>query len=103
MCDALQILPWLSYSVPGVLNLGGFTLETGAALWCFLLCVIVDPGRYNHLHSVVAPVCVIQTSERVSWAAATALEGLWLCVMIDSGKRGAATVLSFADASAMSV
>ena len=43
----MQILPWLSYSVPGVLNLGGFTLETGAALWCFLLCVIVDPGRYN--------------------------------------------------------
>ena len=29
--DPMQILPWLSYSVPGVLNLGGFTLETGAA------------------------------------------------------------------------
>ena len=43
----MQILPWLSYSVPGVLNLGGFTLETGTALWCFLLCVIVDPGRYG--------------------------------------------------------
>lgn len=41
----LQILPWLSYSVPGVLNLGSFTLETGTALWCFLLCVIADPGR----------------------------------------------------------
>lgn len=41
----MQILPWLSYSVPGVLNLASFTVETGTALWCFLLCVIVDPGR----------------------------------------------------------
>lgn len=43
--DPMQIIPWLSYSVPGVLNLGSFTLETGTSLWCFLLCVIVDPGR----------------------------------------------------------
>ena len=56
MLAAMQILPWLSYSVPGVLNLGGFTLETGTALWCFLLCVAVDPGRYSHLHCVSAPV-----------------------------------------------
>ncbi len=45
----MQILPWLSYSVPGVLNLASFSLETGTALWCFLLCVIVDPGRCGDL------------------------------------------------------
>ncbi|EIE19032.1 zf-DHHC-domain-containing protein [Coccomyxa subellipsoidea C-169] len=39
------ILPWLSYSVPGVLNLGFLSVDTGIALYCFLLCVVVDPGR----------------------------------------------------------
>lgn len=40
-----QIVPWLSYSVPGVLNLGFLTIDTGIALYCFLLCVSMDPGR----------------------------------------------------------
>ena len=39
------ILPWLSWSVPGVLNLALLTLSTGTALVCFLACVMVDPGR----------------------------------------------------------
>ena len=39
------ILPWLSWSVPGVLNLALLTLSTGTALACFLACVMVDPGR----------------------------------------------------------
>ncbi|BDA49409.1 Palmitoyltransferase PFA4 [Coccomyxa sp. Obi] len=38
------IVPWLSYSVPGVLNLGFLTIDTGIALYCFLLCVVLDPG-----------------------------------------------------------
>lgn len=41
----LQIIPWLSYSVSGVLNLSVFTIDTGIALSCYLLCVITDPGR----------------------------------------------------------
>ncbi len=41
----VQIIPWLSYSVPGVLNMGFLTIDTGIALYCFLLCVVVDPGR----------------------------------------------------------
>ena len=40
------ILPWLSWSVPGVLNLALLTLSTSTALACFLACVMVDPGRY---------------------------------------------------------
>lgn len=39
------ILPWLSYSVPGVLNLALLTGNAGMALVCFLYCVAVDPGR----------------------------------------------------------
>lgn len=41
----VQIIPWLSYSVPGVLNLGVLTIDTGIALACYLLCVFTDPGR----------------------------------------------------------
>lgn len=40
-----QILPWLSYSVPGVLNLAVFSVDTAVAFLCFLFCVCVDPGR----------------------------------------------------------
>jgi len=38
------IVPWLSYSVPGVLNLGLLTFDTGIALGCYLACVFADPG-----------------------------------------------------------
>ena len=44
--SSAQILPWLSYSVPGVLNLAIFSSNTGIALVCFLFCVSVDPGRF---------------------------------------------------------
>ena len=39
------IVPWLSWSVPGLLNLGVFSANTSTALLCFLACVVVDPGR----------------------------------------------------------
>ena len=39
------IVPWLSWSVPGLLNLGIFSANTGTALLCFLACVVADPGR----------------------------------------------------------
>ncbi|GMH42148.1 hypothetical protein BSKO_10067 [Bryopsis sp. KO-2023] len=39
------ILPWLSVSVPGVLNLAGLTLSAGLALYSYLCCVLVDAGR----------------------------------------------------------
>ncbi len=42
---AAQIVPWLSFSVPGALNLFFFTLTTLVALGCFLACVFTDPGR----------------------------------------------------------
>ena len=44
---APQIFPWLSYSVPGVLNFAVFSLNTGMALISFAFCVSVDPGRYK--------------------------------------------------------
>ena len=39
-----QILPWLSWSVPGVTNLGVLAITTGMAVWCYCFCVVVDPG-----------------------------------------------------------
>eukprot|EP00884_Botryococcus_braunii_P016789 jgi/Botrbrau1/3794/Bobra.0183s0027.1 len=41
---ACVIIPWLSYSVPGVLNLACITLTTLLAFGTFLTCVISDPG-----------------------------------------------------------
>jgi len=38
-------VPWLSFSVPGALNLLFFSLSTAVALGCFLACVFTDPGR----------------------------------------------------------
>lgn len=43
----MQIIPWLSFSVPGVLNFSVLTFNTALALACFLTCVLVDPGRYG--------------------------------------------------------
>ena len=42
---APQIVPWLSYSVPGVTNLAVLTASAGAALYCYLCCMLTDPGR----------------------------------------------------------
>ena len=40
-----QVVPWLSFSVPGVLNFSVLTFNTALALSCFLTCVVIDPGR----------------------------------------------------------
>ena len=40
-----QIIPWLSFSVPGVTNLSVLTINTALALSCFVACVIADSGR----------------------------------------------------------
>jgi hypothetical protein len=42
---APQVLPWLSFSVPGVLNLLGLSLTTTAAACCYFACMTIDPGR----------------------------------------------------------
>lgn len=39
------IVPWMSYSVPGITNLGILTFTTAVALYCYVFCVVVDPGR----------------------------------------------------------
>ncbi len=41
----LQIVPWLSYSVPGILNLGILSLTTSISLYAYLFCVLHDPGK----------------------------------------------------------
>ncbi|CAD7695049.1 unnamed protein product [Ostreobium quekettii] len=43
-CACCAILPWLSYSVPGVVNLAILTTATSLSLAFFLMCVVVDPG-----------------------------------------------------------
>lgn len=51
----MQIVPWLNYSVPGVLNLALLTLTTGMGMYCYLLCVISDPGFVTaYQHTVVS-------------------------------------------------
>lgn len=42
----MQIVPWLSYSVPSVLNLAGLSYTTFCSIYLYLMCVLVDPGRY---------------------------------------------------------
>lgn len=49
--DSVQIFPWLSYSVPGVLNFGVLTINTAVAVGCYIACVLADPGRFASLHS----------------------------------------------------
>ena len=41
----IQIVPWLSFSVPGVTNLLILTITTTSALGYFVACVLADPGR----------------------------------------------------------
>ena len=38
-------MPWLSYSVPGITNMGLLTLTTGLSLYCYIFCVLLDAGR----------------------------------------------------------
>jgi hypothetical protein len=40
-----QILPWLSVSVPGISNLALLSGTTALAAWCFVCCILFDPGR----------------------------------------------------------
>ncbi|KAG1675311.1 hypothetical protein FOA52_015985 [Chlamydomonas sp. UWO 241] len=42
---ACVIVPWLSYSVPGATNLAVLTFTTGASFYCYLFCVLRDPGK----------------------------------------------------------
>jgi hypothetical protein len=51
-----QIVPWLSYSVPGVTNLAVISATTGSAVFCYLSTMLTDPGRCGqvllvHQHS----------------------------------------------------
>lgn len=42
------IVPWLSFSVPGVLHFTSLTAATALGLHCYLLCVLSDPGSVPH-------------------------------------------------------
>ena len=59
------------------------------------------PRQVHHLHHGIAPM-QITCQKDLSCAAAIALLCLRPCVMADPGRYGAATVLSLADASAIS-
>ncbi|EFJ52838.1 hypothetical protein VOLCADRAFT_55031 [Volvox carteri f. nagariensis] len=39
------IVPWLSYSVPGITNMGVLTVTTCLSLYCYMFCVMLDAGR----------------------------------------------------------
>lgn len=54
-----QVLPWYSYSVPGVLHLSMLTVSTGMALYCYFLCIAMDPGRYCRCCSVLLVLLVL--------------------------------------------
>lgn len=38
-------VPWLSFSVPGLMNVGVLTLTAGLSLYCYMFCVVLDAGR----------------------------------------------------------
>jgi len=38
------LVPWLDFSVPGVLNMAAISASTFLGLYCYLLCVHADPG-----------------------------------------------------------
>lgn len=40
-----QILPWYSFTVPGMLHLMLLSASTSLALRCYFLCMFTDPGR----------------------------------------------------------
>lgn len=44
-CLALQIIPWLSFSVPGIGHLTMLTALVLASLGCLLAAVVSDAGR----------------------------------------------------------
>jgi hypothetical protein len=64
----LQIIPWLNYSVPGVLNLSILTVNTCLAFYSFLGCVVADPGSvpfdYVPDAEVTAPVVEVKRKVR---------------------------------------
>ncbi|MEW5297116.1 MAG: hypothetical protein WDW36_000344 [Sanguina aurantia] len=39
------IIPWFEYSVPGVTNIGVLSINTALALYCYVYCIYLDPGR----------------------------------------------------------
>lgn len=41
------IVPWLSYSVPGITNLGVLTITAGVSMYCYLFCVLGNPGSVS--------------------------------------------------------
>lgn len=45
VCWPLQAVPWLSFSVPGLMNVGVLTLTAGLSLYCYMFCVVLDAGR----------------------------------------------------------
>lgn len=57
---ACVILPWLSWSVPGVANLLALTGSTGIALFCYVSCLLQDPGRVPHGWSPDAEQAVVR-------------------------------------------
>ncbi len=46
LCWPLQAVPWLSFSVPGLMNVGVLTLTAGLSLYCYMFCVVLDAGRW---------------------------------------------------------
>jgi hypothetical protein len=48
----MQILPWLGTGVAGLLALVSFTALCFVGIYCYLLCVLADPGSvprdYQH-------------------------------------------------------
>ncbi len=56
-----QIVPWLSYSVPGVTNLGLLTFCTCMGIYNYLFCVLIDAGRWvthTHTHTHTVSACL---------------------------------------------
>ncbi|GAX86343.1 hypothetical protein CEUSTIGMA_g13755.t1 [Chlamydomonas eustigma] len=39
------IVPWLNWSVPGILNLVILTFSSATSLYCYLFCVFLDAGK----------------------------------------------------------
>jgi hypothetical protein len=64
-------IPWLSYSVPGILNLFILTLTTGLSFYCYLFCVLSCPGR-----------CAIRCNGRFAWVSYLASV---LCKLVRAG------------------
>ena len=44
-CRCVQIIPWYSYTVDGAYHLLVLSISTLVGLYCYTVCVFVDPGR----------------------------------------------------------